>query len=99
MLVTINSSSPVKLDWGAKGKERVIQNVQNILNTRKYEVAYNRDFGISPDIIDTDIYTMRSMIEEDLRKNIAQYEPRANLVSVDVQITDGEAVVIVGIEV
>lgn len=100
MLVTIDSSVPFKLDWAAKGKERVIQNVHNILNTRKYEVAYNRELGVSTDIIDADIYTIRSIVESDLRKNIELYEPRAKLLSADVQATgDGSVVIVVKIEV
>lgn len=98
--ITIDNTNPVVLDWTAKGKERIIQNIHNILNTYKYEVAYNRDFGISPDVIDTDIETMKGVIMDDLYENITKYEPRATLKSVDVQdvTVDGTVVAVVKIE-
>lgn len=98
--ITIDSTNPITLDWCAKGKERIIQNIHNILNTYKYEVAYNREFGISPDVIDTDIETMKGIIMDDLYENISKYEPRATLKSVDVQdvTSDGTVVAVVKIE-
>lgn len=101
MIVTIDSSRGNILDWSAKGKDRIIQNIFNILNTYKYEVAYNRDLGISPDILDKDVETMKSIITEDLFDNIKKYEPRAVLKSVEVtEITaDGKIIAVVKIEI
>lgn len=99
--VIIDSSTPITLNWTAKGTERIVQNIFNILNTYKYEVAYNRDFGMSPEMIDADTETMKSIIMEDLFDNISKYEPRAILKSVDIQdITDdGTVVAVIKIEV
>lgn len=84
MRIAIDNTEPVQLDWTARGTDRIIQNITNILNTYKYEVAYNRGLGISPDILDKDIGTVKSIIIEDLFDNIKKNEPRARLVSVDV---------------
>lgn len=95
MIVQIeNDNNSSNLPWGkAKGKDRIVQNVKNILNTYKYEVAYNRNLGISPDIIDKDVETMKSIIMEDLFDNIKQYEPRAKLKAVEIkEITSDGAI-------
>lgn len=100
-IVTIDSSKPLVLNWAAKSTERIIQNVYNIINTFKYEVAYNRDMGISPDFIDTDAETMKGIIMDSLYESISKYEPRATVKSVEVQgvTTEGEVSVVVEIEV
>ena len=90
------------LPWfEARGTDRIIQNIKNIVNTYKYEVAYMRDFGMSPEAIDTDIETMRSIITENLLDNIKEYEPRATLISVTVKeiSADGSVVAVVQIEI
>jgi phage baseplate assembly protein W len=101
MIIEINSSNAPSLDWAAKGTERIIQNINNILHTYKYEVAYNRDLGISPDLIDKDVETMKSIIAEDLFDNIQKNEPRAKLKSVTVtEVTaDGEIIAELKIEI
>ena len=100
-LVTIDSGKENVLNWAAKGQDRIIQNIYNILNTYKYEVAYNRNLGISPDVIDKDVETMKSIITEDLFDNIKRYEPRATLKSVEVKeiSSDGKIVAVIKIEV
>ena len=103
MIIDIaNDTNNSNLPWGkAKGTDRIIQNVKNILNTYKYEVAYNRNLGISPDILDKDVETMKSIIMEDLFDNIKQYEPRAKLKAVDIkEITaDGAISAVITIEI
>ena len=98
-----NSTNNIeKLPFGnIKGNERIVQNIRNILNTYKYEIAYNRDFGLSPDIIDNDIDTVRGIIIENLFDNIQKYEPRAALKSVEIKelTADGGIVAVVKIEV
>lgn len=103
MILTIDTSEhSTSLPWfEAKGTDRIIQNIKNIVNTYKYEVAYMRGFGMSPDAIDTDVETMKSIITEDLLDNIKEYEPRATLVSVTVKeiSADGGVVAVVQIEI
>lgn len=102
MVLEITNNDSGKLPFGnIRGTDRIIQNVINIMNTYKYEVAYNRGFGISPDIIDKDIETMSAMVIEDLFDSIKTNEPRAKLISVDIQniATDGHITATVRIEV
>lgn len=103
MILTIDTSAQSSsLAWfEAKGTDRIIQNITNIVNTYKYEVAYLRNFGMSPDALDTDVETMKSIITEDLLDNIKEYEPRATLISVNVKeiSADGSVVAVVQIEI
>ncbi|MCR4436154.1 MAG: hypothetical protein QHH06_10275 [Clostridiales bacterium] len=46
MIVTINTNQGI--DWNAKGVTRRLQNINNALNTYRYEVAYDRTFGRDP---------------------------------------------------
>lgn len=98
-LIIDNSSG--RLNWRAKGNERIVQNILNILNTYKYEVAYNRGLGISADILDKDAETVKSIIMENLFDDIKRYEPRALLKAVDVQSVsdDGHITAVITIEV
>lgn len=103
MILTIDTSEQSKaLPWfEAKGTDRIIQNIKNIVSTYKYEVAYMRGFGMSPDAIDKDVETMKSIITEDLLDNIKEYEPRATLISVNVKeiSADGGVIAVVQIEI
>ncbi len=99
MLITINTTDN-NLPWfNAKGTDRIIQNVKNILNTYKYEVAYNRNLGMSPDIIDGDKDTIESLVINDLYDNIKRYEPRATLKAVSVKEITADGRVIAEIEI
>lgn len=99
-VVALDTETAVALDWSAKGKDRVIQNVLNILRTYKGEVAYNRAFGISPDIIDKPADEVQAIIADDLSARIAQDEPRAQLLSVTASHSEsGDIVISVRIEV
>ena len=103
MILTIDTSERgTYLPWfEARGKDRIIQNIKNIINTYKYEVAYMRGFGMSPEAIDSDVETMKTIITEDLLNNIKEYEPRATLKSLTVKeiSADGGVVAVVQIEI
>lgn len=103
MILTIDTSEHSNnLPWfEAKGTDRIIQNIKNIVNTYKYEVAYMRGFGMSPDAIDKDVETMRGIITEDLLDNINEYEPRATLKSITLKeiSNDGGVVAVIEIEI
>lgn len=101
MVLEIDNTTTTGLDWCARGKERIVQNIVNILNTYKYEVAYMRGFGMSADAIDKPLEEMRSIITEDLFDNIKQYEPRATLKAVTIKEIneDGGVIAVVQIEI
>jgi phage baseplate assembly protein W len=99
-VVTLDTNHAAALDWSAKGKDRIVQNVLNIMRTYKGEVAYNRGFGISPDVIDKPADEVQAIIADDLSARIEQDEPRARLLSVVANYdASGDVVVTVKIEV
>lgn len=100
MTVTIRSDDK-SIDWCATGTDRIIQNVRNILRTRKYEVPFMRDLGISADIIDNSFLTLKNDVIEDVKKVIAKYEDRATVVDVSLASSDenGDCVIEVILEV
>lgn len=99
--IRIDTASNKRLNWGAKGTERIVQNVSNIINTYRFEVAYMRGLGISPDIIDKGANEVRAIIADDLSRQIKFAEPRAVLKSIDIVSIneDGSIGVIVDISV
>jgi len=99
VIITIENSNSIALNWTAKGTDRIVQNINNILNTYKHEVAYNREFGISPDVIDKDPDTMKSIIAEDLFDSITKYEPRATLKSVTVKEVSADGGIIAEVKI
>lgn len=89
------------VEWGVKGKDRIVQNVLNLLRTRKHEVAFEYDFGIHEDYIDnTDAY-MDTNLTNDIIELIEKYEPRASVIEVDLSEKDenGNAIIKVKLEV
>lgn len=84
-IVTIDTRENTALNWSARGTERKIQNVLNILRTYKGEVAYNRSLGISSEIIDKPIDEARAIMSEDLITNIEQNVSGVRLVSLSVE--------------
>lgn len=79
------SSSDTSINWNAKGAERILQNVNNILNTIKNEVPYDRLMGRDPDNIDSVLNKSKYSIMEETYTLINTYEPRATVKSVDIE--------------
>lgn len=90
MIVTIDTANETALNWSAKGTERKVQNVLNILRTYKGEVAYNRSFGVSADIIDKPIDEMRAILSEDLFSAIEANVSGVRLVSIDIRVSQNK---------
>ncbi len=72
------------IDWNAKGNKRILQNVNNIINTIRDEVPYDRLRGRDPKNVDKTNKNRNALIEEtyDLIKT---YEPRAIVKSVEIE--------------
>lgn len=79
---TIYSNS-IELNWNAKGIERIIQNVGNLLNTYIYEVAYNRQMGRDSGNFDRPLPVLIAAAIEETFDLIQDYEPRATVVDVE----------------
>lgn len=98
-IVTVSTAQAEGLNWNAKGTERKVQNVLNILRTYKGEVAYNRPLGISSDIIDKPIDEVRAILAEDLITNIEQNVTGVRLISLSVDEAQEDIVITATIEV
>ena len=100
MIVTVRSNDDV-LDWGVKDKERIIQNVRNIIRTRKFEVPFIRGMGINPDYIDNSVKMLKSDISKEIIENINAYEDRVSVLNVEIISGDenGDYVISVELEV
>lgn len=79
MEYTIDTSKPFTLNWSAKGKERIIQNVFIAIYTWKYEVAYNREFGIIQTLMDKPLDTAEAIYTSEVFRVVNEYEPRADI--------------------
>lgn len=93
------STADKSIEWGLSGKERILQNVLNILRTRKYEVPFMREMGIDPDYIDNVISYVFSNLENDVIQLAEEYEPRASIVSVSIGGYDDNGNLIINAEV
>jgi hypothetical protein len=63
--------------------EEVIQNVWFLLSSVEYDIPLNRAFGLNATYIDKPIETAKALLTADLYDKIAEYEPRAEIVSID----------------
>lgn len=66
--------------------QAVIRSIRNILLTRHYEKPFNPDFGSNLDAILFENFSSltSSMLENEIRNVVANYEPRANINDVQV---------------
>lgn len=97
MEYTISSSDLI--DWNAKGDKRILQNVNNVLNTIKNEVPYDRLMGRDPKNIDKLGSKSRNDLIEETYDLINTYEPRVTVKSVEIEdIQNLEIKVVVSID-
>lgn len=63
--------------------EEVIQNVWFLLSSLEYDIPLNREFGLNAAYIDKPITTATALATADIYDKIGEYEPRAEIVSID----------------
>lgn len=71
------------LNWNAKGDERILQNISNLLNTWRYEVAYDRTKGLDPAILDLPQADAIALYVSEIYRLIETYQPSVKVVSVE----------------
>ena len=100
MIVTLYSNQDT-IEWGVTGKERIVQNVRNIIRTRMYEVPFMRGMGINPDYIDSATSVVESELISQISEAITEYEDRADVLEAWIDSVDekGEYIIAVKIEV
>lgn len=99
MIYTVNTEN--KINWRAKGRERIAQNVQNLLCTIRNEVAYKREKGRNASGIDSDPEGFKNFVIADTYEIIEEYEPRAEIIDVNVIAINNDGVsieVVINIE-
>lgn len=97
MYYKINSDDKI-IDWNATGNDRIIQNVLNIIRTKKFEVPFMRQMGTDPDHIDSPSYHSQTDIINDVKENIESHEPRVQVMDVSVIGNDVNGDVIIQVE-
>ncbi|MDF2591975.1 MAG: hypothetical protein K0S75_1441 [Clostridia bacterium] len=81
MQITIDTTQS-NINWSAKGVDRIAQNITNLLNTIKYEVAYDRTLGMTGKYIDKPKDDAIAIATAEIYEIIRQREPRAKVVDV-----------------
>jgi hypothetical protein len=83
IIYEIDTSNQFEIKWDVKGSERILQNVINLINTFKYEVAYDRTLGINPDLVDMPANEAGIRFANEIVSLIVDREPRAEVKTVD----------------
>lgn len=100
MIVTIYSNDK-SIDWEAKGTDRIIQNVKNIIRTRFFEVKFIPMLGINDEFIDSPPQKIKIELPPHIKEVINTYEPRASVQDVRIESCDenGSYIIAVDLEV
>lgn len=81
MIYTISSNNE-KIEWGLVEEERVLQNVLNLVRTRKWEIPFMYDVGISQEFTDNKLSYIEAELTDEIMELVEKYEPRAKVVEV-----------------
>ncbi len=60
----------------------ILQNIQCILRTRKGTIPLYREFGLEMAFVDKPLQIARQMMLVDVRENVEEFEPRAQVVDI-----------------
>lgn len=82
MVLTVSSAD--QIDWTAAGTDQIRNNILNILRTRRGEVPYMSGLGLTVDYVDTPALQGQSAMEQDIRTQLAKWEPSASLDSLSI---------------
>ena len=85
MIVELNTAQPFVINWTAKGLERILQNVMNLLNTIAYEVAYDRTLGLKRKFLDMPLDQAIVQATIEIIDTVEKYEPRVKVKKVNFQ--------------
>ncbi|WP_061312813.1 hypothetical protein [Clostridium botulinum] len=89
MEYTVKSDTNL-INWNAKGDERILQNVNNILNIVKYEVPYDRLMGRNPKNLDGVLEKNKVALIEETYDLINTYETRATVKNVEIEFKESD---------
>jgi hypothetical protein len=83
MLIEINTSESTEINWGATGSNEIAQNVFTLINTLKYEVAFDRTLGLLPNFVDMPLTESIALVTSQIYAIVDEREPRATVEAVD----------------
>ncbi|WP_252235590.1 hypothetical protein [Clostridium sp. CH2] len=89
MEYTVKSDTNL-INWNAKGDERILQNVNNILNIVKYEVPYDRLMGRNPKNLDGVLEKNKAALIEETYDLINTYETMATVKNVEIEFKESD---------
>lgn len=92
-MTCVRSGGPL-IDWTLSGKDRIAQNVRNLIHTYCYEIAYHRTMGMPGSLIDRPSNVQLEEARVRARQMIAVYEPRAKVKNVSCWVDKHGAVVV-----
>lgn len=98
MLYKVSTSKNI-LNWNAKGTERIIQNVENILNMIKHEIPYSREMGRDPKNLDLSLDLNKFELIEETYDLLEKYEPNVKVEDVNVLSSKNGPIIEVSIEI
>lgn len=75
----IDTAANVVFDFAAAGNEEIMQNVKVILSTPAGTVPFDREFGVSIDLIDLPMDRAKGQLTVEYIKKVRKYEPRAKV--------------------
>ena len=99
MTYTIDTSNKFSISWGSKGHARILQNVINLLNTNRYEIAYDRTLGIGTDWIDMPADQAAAVVSNQIIELISEREPRAEVKEVQYMGVDDNGTILLKVVV
>lgn len=76
------STADTNIEWGLTGEDRIVQNVLNLIRTKKFEVPFSREMGIDPEYIDSNISYAYNGLVNDIIDLVEEYESRATVTNV-----------------
>lgn len=84
-------SPPAAMRFGLTGIDSIKQNIQVIASTFAGTVPLDRAFGISPDVVDQPDIIAQALLTNELMAAIAEFEPRAEVTSIEFEQGQEEA--------
>jgi uncharacterized protein len=76
------TASTRAINFGATGNEEILQNVRYIINTPKYSVPLDREFGVDASILDKPLPIAKAKMAAEIVNAISKYETRVGITGV-----------------
>lgn len=81
-IIDTTRNQPINLE-PATVYEEVIQNLWFLYSSLEYDIPLNRGFGMNAAYVDKPLMAAKALITTDLYDKTEEYEPRAEIVSID----------------